>query len=81
MNNPLENPDILAFESRLQEIDCINKKIKITASSIYDKKNNVVFSLPVNIYGEWQEIIPKSANENLKNIVSGAGKTSPPKKK
>lgn len=81
INKAPDNPDILELELRLQEIDCINKKSRISFASFYNKKGNVVFSFPKNVYGEWQKIIPKSTPEMLKNKVCSAGNTSKTKKK
>jgi hypothetical protein len=81
INNAPDNPDILELELRLLEIDCVNKKSRISSASFYNKKGNVVFSLPKNVYGEWQKIIPKSTSETLKNKVCSAGNASKTKKK
>lgn len=81
INKAPNNPDILGFELRLQEIDCINKRSRISSAIFYNKKGNVVFSLPKSVNGEWQKILPKSTSEMLKNKVCVAGNTSKTKKK
>jgi hypothetical protein len=81
INKAPNNPDILEFELTLKEIDCVNKKARISSSSIYNKQGNIVFSLPKNVYDEWQDINPKSVSEILKNKVCSAGNTSKTRKK
>jgi hypothetical protein len=75
------NPDILNYQLVLVKIDCVNKKYRISSSSIYNKQNNVVSALPKNLYGEWRGIIPNSVSETLKNKLCIAGKASKIKKK
>jgi hypothetical protein len=53
----------------LLEIDCVNEKIKDTSVTIYDEKGDVIYSSPKGESGKWNDIIPISVGERLKNIV------------
>lgn len=70
---------MLNHEIYLREFDCINEKTKIISTTIYEK-DAAVFSAQNNV-NEWSDIIPDSIDEELKNIVCNAGKTSKTKKK
>ena len=74
------SPDILNYQLVFIEFDCSNKKYRISSSSIYNKKGDVVSLLPKKFYGEWRKIIPNTASETLKNIIYIADKTSKTKK-
>jgi hypothetical protein len=65
---------ILSHELILSEIDCVNEKIKISSNSIRDKRGHVVASTP-QFYGKWNDIVHKSSDEKLKNVVCSAGRT------
>jgi cell division septation protein DedD len=52
------------------EIDCVNKKIKDISVTIYDEKDNVIYSSPKSESSEWNAILPKTVGEKLINIVS-----------
>lgn len=79
-NNAPQNPDILNFTSILAEFDCVNKKFRVTAWTIYDKEKHVIYSAPKSI-DKWKDIVANTASEKLKNIVCKSDKTSPTKKK
>ena len=70
-----ESPEILNQEMILLEFDCVNQKYRIVSMDIYDKKGNILLSVP-EINDKWHDIIPKSINEKLKDIVCSAVKTS-----
>jgi hypothetical protein len=70
-----DNPYILSHELKLLEIDCENKKIKVSSNNFYDKQGNVITSAP-QTYCERIDIVPESIAETLKNIVCNADKTS-----
>ena len=74
------NPYILSHELILIEIDCISEKVSISSDKICDKRGNVVTLAPQS-YGKWNDIVRKSSDEKLKNIVCSDGKTSKTKKK
>lgn len=63
-----ENPEILSQELILLEFDCANAKYRITAMDIYDVNGTVLFSV-ADIPDQWRDIIPRSINEKLKDIV------------
>lgn len=62
-----ENPDILSFDVALDEFNCVNEEIRTSSWIIYDEKDAVVSSMKLSV--RWQDIIPGSVSETLKNIV------------
>ena len=64
-----DNPSMLCYYTKLLEIDCVNEKIKDTSVTIYDEKGDVIYSSPKGESGKWNDIIPISVGERLKNIV------------
>ena len=70
-----DNPDMLNYQLVLVEIDCVNKKYRISSMSIYDEKDSVLASLP-KPSDEWIDIPPNTQMEILKNEVCSVGKTS-----
>jgi hypothetical protein len=66
---------ILSHELILFDIDCVNEKIKISSNSIRDKRGHVVASTP-QFYGRWNDIVHKSSDEKLRDIVCIAGRIS-----
>ena len=74
------NPDMLKCTSMLVEFNCEHKKFRVTAWTIYDKENHILFSAPKS-NENWDSIVAKSASEKLKNIVCKSDKTSRTKKK
>jgi hypothetical protein len=64
----------------LVEFDCVNKKFRVTAWTIYDKEKHALYSAPATI-NKWQAMIPKTVSDKLKNIVCKSVKTSQTKKK
>jgi hypothetical protein len=74
------NPELLSQESTLLEFDCVNGKYRIASINIYDEKDNLLLSVP-EINSEWNDIIPNSINEKLKNIVCITRETSKTEKK
>ena len=64
-----DNPSMLCYYTKLLEIDCVNEKIKDTSVTIYDEKGDVIYSSPKGESGNWNDIIPISVGERLKNIV------------
>jgi hypothetical protein len=75
-----DNPELLSQESTLLEFDCVNGKYRIASINIYDEKDILLLSVP-EINSVWNDIIPNSINEKLKNIVCSAGETSKTEKK
>lgn len=65
------NPYILSHELTLLDIDCVNKKIKISSGKICDKRGQIVVSTP-QPRSEWNPILRKSSDEELKNIICPA---------
>ena len=74
------NPDMLNCTSMLVDFDCVNKKFRVTAWTIYDKEKHILFSAPKS-NENWDIMVAKSASEKLKNIVCKSVKTSKTKKK
>lgn len=70
-----DNPETLSQELVLLEFDCANKKYRIVSLDIYDEKENLLLSVP-EINGQWNDIVPNSINEKLKNIVCSHVKNS-----
>jgi hypothetical protein len=79
-NEAPNNPDMLNCTSMLVEVDCLNKKFRVNAWTIYDKEKHVVYSAPKSIE-KWKNIVANTASEQLKNIVCKSVKTSQKKKK
>ena len=69
MDKAPDNPSLLSYYIELLEIDCVNEKIKDTSVTIYDEKGDVIYSSPKGESGKWNDIIPISVGEKLKNIV------------
>ena len=63
------NSDTLSYEVGFFEIDCVNEKIRSSDSTIYDEKGEVIYSSPKGESGKWNDILPISVGERLKNIV------------
>jgi hypothetical protein len=74
------NPYILSHELTLIDIECLNKKIKISSNRICDKRGHFVAST-ARSSGEWNDIVRKSSDEELKNIVCRAGESFKTKQK
>ncbi|HUN54526.1 MAG TPA: surface-adhesin E family protein [Smithella sp.] len=74
------NPYILSHELTLIDMDCMNKKIKISSNRICDKRGHFVASI-TRSSDEWNNIVRKSSDEELKNIVCSAGETTGKKQK
>jgi len=70
-----DNPDMLNYQLVLVEIDCVNKKYRISSLSIYDEKDSILASLP-KPSDQWIDIPPNTQMEILKNEVCSVGKTS-----
>ena len=64
-----DNPSLLSYYIELLEIDCVNEKIKDTSVIFYNEKGKVVYSSPKGESGKWNDILPISVGERLKNIV------------
>jgi len=73
------NPYILSHELKLLEIECLNKKIKISSDRICDKRGHVVTT--TQSYSKLNDIVRKSSDEELQNIVCSNGKTPEIKQK
>jgi ketosteroid isomerase-like protein len=71
-----DDPSMLCYYAKLMEIDCVNEKIKDTSVTIYDEKGDVIYSSPKGESGKWNDIIPISVGERLKNIVCKEPATS-----
>jgi len=67
------NPYILSHELKLLEIECLNKKIKISSDRICDKRGHVVTT--TQSYSKLNDIVRKSSDEELQNIVCSDSKT------
>lgn len=63
------NLDLISYILKLSEIDCANKKIKDSSVTFYDEKSNLLYSSPQKEIGNWDDIIPHSIAEKLKNIL------------
>lgn len=74
------NPYILSHEMIIFEIDCAKGKIKISSDKICDKRGQLV-TLVSHPHGKWNDIVRKSSEEKLKNIVCGGSKTPGTKNK
>ena len=74
------NPYILSHELKLLEIECLNKKIKISSDRICDKRGHVAVTTTQS-YGKLNDIVRKSSDEELQNIVCNDGKTPETKQK
>ena len=70
MHKEPQNPSMLSYYKKLVEIDCVNRKIKDTSVTFYDKKGKVIYALPKSESGEWNDILPDTVGEKLINIVS-----------
>ncbi|MFZ1037634.1 MAG: surface-adhesin E family protein [Smithella sp.] len=74
------NPYILSHELKLLEIECLNKKIKISSDRICDKRGHVAVTTTQS-YSKLNDIVRKSSDEELQNIVCSVGKTPEAKQK
>jgi hypothetical protein len=74
------NPYILSHELKLLEIECLNKKIKISSDRICDKRGHIVVTTTPS-YGKLNDIVRKSSDEELQNIVCSDGRTPDTKQK
>ena len=79
-NKAPNNADILDSNSIVAEFDCVNKKFRVTAWTIYDKEKHIIYSAP-KFMNKWESIVANSSSEKLKNIVCHSDKTSKTKKK
>ncbi|MFZ1981621.1 MAG: hypothetical protein WAU61_09970, partial [Smithella sp.] len=73
-------PYILSHELKLLEIECLNKKIKISSDRICDKRGHVAVTTTQS-YSKLNDIVRKSSDEELQNIVCSVGKTPEAKQK
>jgi hypothetical protein len=64
-----DRADMISHVFMLKEIDCLNKKIKDISTIIYDENNNVLYSSLKGEADKWDDIIPNSGGEKLKNTV------------
>jgi hypothetical protein len=65
---------------KLLEIECLNKKIKFSSDKICDKRGHFVVTTTQS-YGKLNDIVRKSSDEKLQNIVCSDGKTPETKQK
>ena len=65
-----DNPSMLSYYTKLTEIDCVNKKIRDISVIFYDEKGEVFYSSPKGESGDWNDILPNTVGEKLRNIVS-----------
>jgi hypothetical protein len=79
-NKAPKNPEMLSCTSMLVELDCVNKKFRVTAWTIYDKEKHALYSAPATI-NKWQAIVPKTASAKLKNVVCKSDNIPQTKKK
>ncbi|MFA5321689.1 MAG: surface-adhesin E family protein, partial [Smithella sp.] len=63
------NLDLISYILKLSEIDCVNKKIKDSSVTFYDEKSNLLYSSLNRETGNWDDIVPHSVAEKLKNIL------------
>jgi len=80
MNKAPVNPYLLSHELVLFEVDCFNKKIKITSERICDKRGGVIASKP-HSNDKWIDIVPNTKFEKIKNKVCDPGSNFKIKKK
>jgi len=76
-----DNLEKLSYEFDLNEIDCVNEKIKFPLVYIYNEDGAVIYKAPADFIPQWYDTIPSSNTETLKNIVCRDGKTSKTKGK
>jgi hypothetical protein len=74
------NPYILSHELIMLEIDCVKEKMKISSDKVCDKRGQLV-TWDRSSSGRWNDIVRKSSEEKLKNIVCGGNKTPGTKNK
>ena len=75
-----ENADKLHHALVLQKIDCTNKKFKSSSIAFYGEKEDSLASQQISA-AEWNNIMPNTPPEALKNILCGSGKTTKKNKK
>ena len=75
-----DNPYILSHDLVLLEIDCLNRKIKVSSRRICDKRGGIIAS-EMQSHGAWSDIVPNSNYEKLKKQLCGFVKNSKIKKK
>ncbi len=73
------NADIISYNLMLEEIDCIDEKYRSSSQMVYDKNNAIIAATPKKI-SEWNDIVPGSISDKLKNLVCTANKISKPPK-
>jgi hypothetical protein len=56
-------------ELTLLEIDCANEKIKTVSTTFYTKDGDPIFSTMRSSRDEWEDIVPDSVADHLKNRV------------
>ena len=67
------NPDSLSHEIRIWNVDCVNKKINPYTSTIYGKGDQMITASP-QFPDKWDDILPRSLSEKIKNIACNDGK-------
>ena len=75
-----DNPYILSHDLVLLEIDCLNRKIKVSSRRICDKRGGIIAS-EMQSHDVWSNIVPNSNYEKLKKQLCGFVKNSKIKKK
>jgi len=60
---------MLSYYLELIEIDCVNGKRRTYSITIYDEKNNVLYSSPKDEIGNWNDILADSIGKTLENIA------------
>jgi len=67
------NLDLLSHSITLEEVDCVNKKLKISTMTIFNEKGGSIHS-PVIKSDEWDNIIPETNGDILWTIVCRGSK-------
>jgi len=69
IGKPRAGSDALHYQLVLVELDYLQKKYRVTSSSIYNKQNKIIASLPKEAYGGWRDIRPNSVSATLLNSI------------
>jgi len=67
------NPDLLSYSTTSEEVDCVNKKLKISSMTIFNEKGGSIHS-PIIENDEWDNIIPETNGDILWSIVCRGSK-------
>jgi hypothetical protein len=63
--------NLISYILKSSEIDCLNKKIKDASVFFYDERSSLIYSSSKGEMSKWDDIIPDSVGDKLRNIICG----------